>query len=34
LLAVAGSPGIAATALNSVGATPNRIREIIERMDC
>jgi ATP-dependent Clp protease ATP-binding subunit ClpA len=34
LLAIASSPGIAATALSSVGATPKQIREILERMDC
>jgi ATP-dependent Clp protease ATP-binding subunit ClpA len=33
LLAIASSPGIAATALDSVGVTQKRIREIIERMD-
>ncbi|TME29214.1 MAG: hypothetical protein E6I66_11590 [Chloroflexi bacterium] len=32
LLAVASSQGIAATALESVGATPKRIREILDRM--
>jgi ATP-dependent Clp protease ATP-binding subunit ClpA len=34
LFAIACAPGIAATALNSVGATPKRILEILERMDC
>jgi ATP-dependent Clp protease ATP-binding subunit ClpA len=32
LLAIAGSPGIAAAALESMGATQQRIREILERM--
>jgi len=33
LLAISSTAGIAATALNSVGATPKRILEILERMD-
>jgi ATP-dependent Clp protease ATP-binding subunit ClpA len=33
LLAIASGQGIAATALNSVGATQKRIREILERME-
>ena len=33
LLAIASSQGIAATALDSVGATPKRIREILDRMN-
>jgi ATP-dependent Clp protease ATP-binding subunit ClpA len=34
LFAIASTAGIAATALDSVGATPKRILEILERMDC
>jgi len=33
LLAISSTAGIAGTALNSVGATPKRILEILERMD-
>jgi len=33
LLAIASTQGIAATALDSVGATPKRIREILDRMN-
>ena len=32
LLALSQCDGIAATALNSVGASPKRIREILDRM--